>query len=101
MVSNVASGTGRVEMMKTISLRLEEEQYKRLRWLSYVEDKPMATLIRDAVDTYLKEQQRPRPGQEWFWAGSWQAAEHEVEAELADGDYETFDTMADFLKDLH
>jgi predicted transcriptional regulator len=90
-----------VEIVKAISLRLEEEQYKRLRWLSYVEDKPMATIIRDAVDAYLKEQQRPRPGQEWFWAEGWQAAEREVEAELAEGNYETFDTLADFLKDLH
>jgi predicted transcriptional regulator len=87
--------------MKAISLRLEADQYKRLRWLSYVEDRPMALIIRDAVDSYLKEQQRPKPGQEWFWTEGWQAAEREVEADLAEANYETFDTMADFLKDLH
>ena len=86
--------------MKAISLRLEADQYKRLRWLSFVESRPMSLIIRDAVDAYLKETQQPRPGQEWFWSGAWQAAERDVEADLEAGDFETFDTMADFLKDL-
>jgi predicted transcriptional regulator len=86
--------------MKAISLRLETDQYKRLRWLSFVEARPMALIIRDALDAYLKENQRPKPGQEWFWTEAWQAAEREVEADLAAGNYETFDTMEDFLKDL-
>ena len=86
--------------MKAISLRLETDQYKRLRWLSFVESRPMSLIIRDAVDAYLKESQQLKPGQEWFWADAWQAAEREVEAELEAGEYETFDTMADFLKDL-
>lgn len=87
--------------MKAISLRLEEDQYRRLRWLSYAEDRPMAYIIRDAVDSYLKERQQPKPGQEWFWAEGWQAAEREVEADLAEGKHETFDNMADFLQGLH
>ena len=86
--------------MKAISLRLEADQYKRLRWLSFVEDRPMALIIREAVDAYLNDKQEPRPGQEWFWSEAWQAAESEVEADLATGNYETFDSMADFLKDL-
>jgi predicted transcriptional regulator len=87
-------------MMKAISLRLDEDQYKRLRWLSFVEDRPMALLIREAVDAYLKDQQQPKPGQEWFWSEAWQAAEREVEADLAAGNHETYDSMTDFLKDL-
>lgn len=86
--------------MKAISLRLEPDQYKRLRWLSFVESRPMSLIIRDAVDAYLKDTHQLKPGQEWFWTEAWQAAEREVEAELEAGDYETFDTMADFLKDL-
>jgi predicted transcriptional regulator len=86
--------------MKAISLRLETDQYKRLRWLSFVEARPMSLIIRDALDAYLQENQQPKPGQEWFWTEAWQAAEREVEADLAAGTYETFDTMADFLKDL-
>jgi predicted transcriptional regulator len=87
-------------MMKAISLRLEADQYKRLRWLSFVESRPMSLIIRDAVDAYLKESQQLKPGQEWFWTDAWQAAEREVDAELEACEYETFDTMADFLKDL-
>jgi predicted transcriptional regulator len=86
--------------MKAISLRLEADQYKRLRWLSFVESRPMSLIIRDAVEAYLKENRPLKPGQEWFWSDTWQAAEREVEAELEAGEYETFDTMADFLKDL-
>ena len=87
-------------MMKAISLRLEADQYKRLRWLSFVESRPMSLIIRDAVDAYLKESMQLKPGQEWFWTEAWQAAEREVEADLEAGDYETFDTMAEFLKGL-
>jgi len=41
-----------------------------------------------------------KPGQEWFWSEEWQAAEREVEADLAAGRFETFDTMEEFLKSL-
>jgi predicted transcriptional regulator len=86
--------------MKAISLRLESDQYQRLRWLSFVESRPMSLIIREAVDAYLKENVQPKPGQEWFWTDAWQAAEREVETELEAGEYETYDTMADFLKSL-
>ena len=49
--------------MKTMSLRLEQKQYERLRVLSFEDRKPIAELVRDAVDEYLRE--RPiKPGQE-------------------------------------
>jgi len=86
--------------MKAISLRLEPEQYQRLRVLSFATEKPISEMIREAIDEYLKEHQAPKPGQEWFWAEAWQKAEREVEADLAAGNYETFDTMEDFLKGL-
>ena len=38
--------------------------------------------------------------QEWFWTPEWQAAEREVDADLAAGRFETFDNMEDFLSDL-
>lgn len=41
-----------------------------------------------------------KPGQEWFWTPEWQAAEKEVEADLAAGRFETFDNMEDFLAGL-
>ena len=86
--------------MKAISLRLEPDQYKRLRFLSFAAEKPVSEMIRDAIDSYLRAHQQPKPGQEWFWSEAWQAAEREVEAELAAGSYETFDTMEDFLASL-
>ena len=86
--------------MKAISLRLEPDQYKRLRLMSFATSKPVSAMIREAIDDYLEENQQPKPGQEWFWSEAWQAAEREVEQELAAGEYETFDSMDGFLKDL-
>ncbi len=86
--------------MKTISLRLESDQYKRLRLLSFVDDKPVSEMIREAIDVYLQAHQTPKPGQEWFWTEAWQAAERDVESDLAAGNYETFDSMEEFLTSL-
>jgi hypothetical protein len=83
----------------TISLRLEQSQYERLRWLSFVNKKPMSEIIREAIDTHLR-QQPIKPGQEWFWTEYWQAAEREVEADLEVECFETFDTMEEFLANL-
>ena len=41
-----------------------------------------------------------KPGQEWFWTDEWQTAEKEVERDLASGNFETFDTVEEFLADL-
>lgn len=38
--------------------------------------------------------------QAWFWTPEWQAAEREVDADLAVGRYGTFDTMDEFLASL-
>ena len=86
--------------LKAISLRIENNQYERLRLLSFSTDTPVSEMIRQAIDSYLAAHQKPRPGQEWFWSEAWQKAEHEVEAELAAGEYETFDNMEDFLASL-
>ena len=85
--------------MKAISLRLEQSQYERLRWLSLVNKKPISEIIREAIGSYL-QQQPIKPGQEWFWTEEWQAAEREVEADLEAGRFETFDTMEEFLASL-
>jgi len=86
--------------MKAISLRLDAEQYQRLRVLSFASDKPVSQMIREAIEAYLVENQSPKPGQEWFWAEAWQAAESQAEADLSSGAYETFDSDADFLASL-
>jgi predicted transcriptional regulator len=86
--------------MKAISLRIEHDQYKRLRLMSFVTSRPVSEMIREAIDDYLEEHQQPKPGQEWFWSEEWQVAEREVEQALATGEFETFDSMDDFLKDL-
>jgi predicted transcriptional regulator len=86
--------------MKAISLRLESDQYQRLRLLSFVTDKPVSEMIREAIEAYLQEHTTPKPGQEWFWTEAWQKAEREVEDDLAAGNYETFDSMEDFLAGL-
>ena len=85
--------------MKVMSLRLEPTQYERLRVLSFSTNRPMSQIIREAIDVYL-QQQPIKPGQEWFWTEAWQTAEREVEADLAAGRFETFDTMEDFLASL-
>ena len=85
--------------MKTIAVRLEQSQYQRLRWLSYVDNKPVSAIIREAIDAHLKHQSI-KPGQEWFWTEEWQAAERAVEADLETGRFETFDTMEEFLASL-
>ena len=41
-----------------------------------------------------------KPGQEWFWTADWQAAEREVEEDLAAGRYESFDTIDEFIASL-
>jgi hypothetical protein len=40
------------------------------------------------------------PDQAWFWTPEWQAAEREVDAEIAAGNYKDFATMDDFIADL-
>ena len=85
--------------VKTMSLRLKEEQYERLRVISFENRTPMAELIRTAVDEYLEN--RPiEPGQEWFWSAAWQEAEKEVDEDLKAGRFETFDNVDEFLADL-
>ena len=86
--------------MQAVPLRLEPMQYKRLRYLSLTTGKPISTLISDALDEYLKVNQPVKPGQEWFWSEAWQAAERDVDSDLSAGNFETFDSMDDFLKDL-
>ncbi len=86
--------------MKAISLRLDPTQYERLRVLSFATSTPISEMIRSAIDGYLTQNQKPKPGQEWFWSEAWQAAEREAEADLAAGNYETFDTMDEFLASL-
>ncbi len=86
--------------MVAVSLRLEPNQYKRLRWLSFATSRPVSEMVREAIDSYLQTHQQPKPGQEWFWSEAWQAAEREAEADLQAGRYETFDNDADFLASL-
>jgi predicted transcriptional regulator len=86
--------------MKAVSLRLDPSQYERLRLLSFATSRPISEMIRDAIDNYLHANQKPKPGQEWFWSEAWQAAERDAEADLTSGDYETFDNDADFLASL-
>ncbi len=38
--------------------------------------------------------------QSWFWTHDWLEGELKVNEELKNGDFETFDTMEDFLKGL-
>jgi Arc/MetJ-type ribon-helix-helix transcriptional regulator len=86
--------------MKAISLRLEESQYERLRLVSFASRQPVSEIIRDAIEAYLQKKQTPKPGQEWFWSEAWQAAEREAEADLVAGNFETFESDADFLTSL-
>ena len=85
--------------MKAISLRLEQSQYERLRWLSFMDKKPVSEIIREAIDAHL-QRQPIKPGQEWFWTEQWQAAEREVEADLAAGRFETSNTMEELVASL-
>lgn len=38
--------------------------------------------------------------QQWFWSEEWQAGERKVDEHIQRGEFETFDTMEDFLDSL-
>jgi len=38
--------------------------------------------------------------QDWFWLRKWQSAECQVDTDLANGHFETYDTMDEFLDSL-
>ena len=38
--------------------------------------------------------------QDWYWSETWQSAENQVDADLATGRVETYDTMEEFLDSL-
>ena len=40
--------------MKAMTLRLNETEYERLRTLAFVEDRPMADVIREAIHDYIQ-----------------------------------------------
>lgn len=40
------------------------------------------------------------PEQWWFWTDEWQAAEKQADIDLANGDYEEFDNIDDFINSL-
>jgi len=41
-----------------------------------------------------------RRDQLWFWSTDWQAGERQVDQEIANGDYEEFDTIEEFISSL-
>ena len=50
--------------------------------------------LAEAIDEALAE------AQGWFWSEAWQVGERASEADLAEGQYQDFDTMEDLLRDL-
>ena len=40
------------------------------------------------------------PDQDWYWTDAWQAMEAEAERDLAEGRYQVFETIAEFLASL-
>ena len=38
------------------------------------------------------------PDQQWFWTEEWQAGEQKVDRFIREGDFQTYETMEDFLK---
>ena len=40
------------------------------------------------------------PEQSWYWTDEWQAGERRVDEYIRNGDYDTFDTMEEFLRTL-
>lgn len=40
--------------MKAMTLRIDEKEYERLRTLSYVEDRAIADVIREAIHEYIQ-----------------------------------------------
>lgn len=49
----------------------------------------------------LKRPQHVPKDQEWFWTEEWQKGEREVNEELKAGHYKEFDSVEEFLADLH
>lgn len=52
---------GRIGPVEKTTLYLADGQQRALRALSRRRRKPQAELIREAIDAYLKRQDRPRP----------------------------------------
>ena len=56
--------------------------------------------VAGVLASYLREALAIANDQAWFWTEEWQAGEREAEADLAAGQYETFDTMEELIDDL-
>jgi len=48
----------------------------------------------------VDEWNTPEDDQSWFWTDEWQAGERQVDKDIADGNYETYDTIEEFIKGL-
>ncbi|MBM3188561.1 MAG: hypothetical protein FJZ90_07565 [Chloroflexi bacterium] len=53
-----------------------------------------------ALHPQKKEFVRIDPSQAWFWTPEWQAGESAVDADLAEGRYEEYGSIAEFLAAL-
>jgi predicted transcriptional regulator len=44
-----------VDTMKAMTLRLDDNEYERLRTLAFVEDRPMTDMVREAIREYIQQ----------------------------------------------
>ena len=58
----------------------------------------------EPTDLTIPKLKRPNhvpKDEEWFWSKEWQKGEREVNKALANGEYKTFESADDFIKELH
>lgn len=58
----------------------------------------------ESNDLTIPKLKRPKhvpKDQEWFWSKEWQKGEREVNKALTNGEYKTFESADDLIKELH
>ena len=63
--------------------------------------KQASLLAREISQSSERLSQSIPEDQRWFWTDVWQATEHEVDEQLARGEYDEFDSMEAVIADLH
>jgi len=52
------------------------------------------------IKRYLTKRDKHLIRQDWFWSEGWQRAEQEAEKDLAEGRYEDYEDMDEFIESL-
>lgn len=83
---------------KTTPTTVQEDQLLALGFTREVQ--PDGTIKWYAIHSQTKERIEIDPEQAWFWTEEWQAKERQADEDIAEGRYEEFDNLDDFIASL-